>query len=151
MPTRKVHRYTGVLGAQIYTPLEAEADRRPNDLELRERSDQEIGDQYRARVEALLKDCGTGPDDPSRWWHVALTLADRHVKGFRFRSKRGRKPKKASAPDLLNLVAEMDRLCAKGEGISSAAGILKNKLRLSNDQIEGRYRRFKRRLENLRS
>ncbi len=84
----KPYEYKGVLATPAKRPLLREAQRNPGDEELARRAREEGLTAYAERMYALHEDCGVSPRDPKAWESIALTLASRHVPGFK-RARRG--------------------------------------------------------------
>lgn len=84
----KPYQYKGVLAEPAKRPLLREAQKNPDDEELAGRARQEGLTAYLERIYALHEDCGVSPRDPKAWETIALTLASRHIPGFK-RSGRG--------------------------------------------------------------
>jgi hypothetical protein len=104
-------------------------------------------EEYQRRLQALALDCGV-VQKPINWQTIALTLAERHVPGFRVGVSAAGRPKWQMGEDLATIMV-MEEKIAKGHSIRGAAQLIARERRKGESWIalESRYRRFQKRTE----
>jgi hypothetical protein len=120
----KAYKYQGILGKPIESvtpPLEDESFN-PFAEEYQAAVLVRYVAQREALIDALFADCGIDRNDASGWKHVALKLAERHVKAFQPAEKVGRKQGPLTTDDAI--INEMQTLIHSGKTISNAAEIV---------------------------
>jgi len=118
------HRYKGILAQPMKWDKTA-FDRYavPEDRAVANKHNFEA---FMARVIALLDEFGA-TSAPNPWELVAMGLAERHVPAFQAPGrKRGTKPKRSPAKDLIAVV-EMCKRLAQGQNVSEAAANIARK------------------------
>lgn len=149
MAKRNSYSYAGVLNQPIYIPLYIQYLRNPADEELAKKAIDRLREARAERFFALCAECGVKPDDDAAGWQVALTLAERHIPGFkvcdRKPAKRGRAVTWVNVTDDFVILAEMQSRVDDGQSIRAAAGHVKKALKRSESAaaLDRKYRRLR--------
>lgn len=108
-------------------------------------------DDYQYRIEALAEDCGVDFRKPMDWQTIALTLAARHVPGFRVGAYRGRGRPKWQMGEDLALIMAMEERIANNHSIRRAAALVARERRRGESwrALESQYRRFQKRTREV--
>jgi hypothetical protein len=139
----KAYKYQGILGRptkSVAPPLEDESYN-PFDEEHQAAVLSRLAVQREALIDALFADCGIDRDDVLGWQHVALKLAERHVKAFQPVVRVGRKRGPLALDEAL--IIDMMKLINSGKTISNAAAIVAKRCGdpKRRDAIETHYHR----------